>query len=303
VRAGDVEAVHDMRVATRRLRAALDAARPLAKDRPFRRQYRAVKGLADALGGVRDRDVLLETLRARLAGAAPDERPGLESLIAAIAAEREEHRRELLATLDRWREEDLAGDFGRFAAKSLKQKGGLTVAEAAARALATHLDEFDERADAFATPDDAEALHDLRIVAKRLRYTLELFGAPLGEATAAALLDELKGLQEGLGTLHDRDVLAAVLRDERRGAARRERDELDRAAAAPGPREERRAAVRARLRAPGSFAATAPGIYGLLADASDERRAVYADLHRRWEALEREGFRGRLRALGQPAAG
>ena len=114
VRAGDVEAVHGMRVASRRLRAALDAVEPISKPKAFRRLYRAVKELTGALGGVRDGDVLLAGLRKRLERAPAAERAGLAMLCARIEREQMTHRTALRAFLDRWEERDVAGAFARF---------------------------------------------------------------------------------------------------------------------------------------------------------------------------------------------
>src|SRR5215211_4530859 len=60
----DIERVHDMRVATRRLRAVLEVFAPCFPQRPFKAALRDVKALADALGERRDPDVQLEALRA-----------------------------------------------------------------------------------------------------------------------------------------------------------------------------------------------------------------------------------------------
>jgi CHAD domain-containing protein len=60
----DIERVHDMRVATRRLRAVLEVFAPCFPKRPFKAALRDVKGLADALGERRDPDVHLEAMRA-----------------------------------------------------------------------------------------------------------------------------------------------------------------------------------------------------------------------------------------------
>lgn len=54
-------------------------------------------------------------------------------------------------------------------------------------------------------------LHNLRIAAKRLRYTLELFLEVL-PAETQAVIEELTNLQDSLGTLHDHDVMIALLR-------------------------------------------------------------------------------------------
>lgn len=107
VRAGNVEAVHAMRVATRRLRAALDAAAQARTSKQLERVRREVKGLARALGQVRDRDVQLEQLRAWREAAPAEEAPGFNALAARLETEREAHRAVLLAYLDRWQEENM----------------------------------------------------------------------------------------------------------------------------------------------------------------------------------------------------
>ena len=60
-------------------------------------------------------------------------------------------------------------------------------------------------------PYHVRELHNLRIAAKRLRYTLEIFEDILPE-TVAPLLKEVEQLQEELGALHDSDVMIALLR-------------------------------------------------------------------------------------------
>jgi len=60
-------------------------------------------------------------------------------------------------------------------------------------------------------PYDVRELHDLRIAAKRLRYTLEVFEDVLSEASLP-IVQELTQIQDELGTLHDSDVMIALLR-------------------------------------------------------------------------------------------
>jgi inorganic triphosphatase YgiF len=178
--------------------------------------------------------------------------------------------------------------------RGLKKRS--TLAEAAARTLAVRLSEFEAHLPALDTPEDADALHDLRIAAKRLRYTVELFQDVLAP-DAPELIERLKDLQDDLGYIHDRDVLAGLARDEHRAAADREAELLAGVATSPGPRHERLGAVAARLQGPEGVANLAPGLFGLLADATDERRARLARLHKRRQALQAGRFVERLRAL------
>jgi CHAD domain-containing protein len=87
---GDIERVHDMRVATRRLRAALEIFEPCFPAKPYGRGLAEVKRLADALGERRDRDVAIASLRAFNEQMAAPDRRGVDSLIGKLRAEQED---------------------------------------------------------------------------------------------------------------------------------------------------------------------------------------------------------------------
>lgn len=86
---GEIERLHDMRVATRRLRAAMEVFEPCFPGKRHRKALKRVKRLADALGERRDRDVEIEFLEGLAAEMAEDDRAALEKLIAGL---REEQR-------------------------------------------------------------------------------------------------------------------------------------------------------------------------------------------------------------------
>jgi CHAD domain-containing protein len=91
----DIERVHDMRVATRRLRAALEVFEPCFPAKRHRKALKRVKALSDALGERRDRDVSIEFLEG-FAGEAPDaDRTALEMLIGDLRGEQREANDEL----------------------------------------------------------------------------------------------------------------------------------------------------------------------------------------------------------------
>jgi len=77
----DVERVHDMRVATRRLRAALEVFEPCFPGKPWRKALERVKALADALGERRDLDVEIELLEGLSGEIAEDDRFAVAVLI------------------------------------------------------------------------------------------------------------------------------------------------------------------------------------------------------------------------------
>lgn len=103
------EAVHDMRVASRRLRAALEVFVDVLPRRQYKVMLGSVKLLADALGEVRDVDVLVERLRNSRKGKSPAQRYALDGIIHDLESRRLGARRFLESTI-----EDLeAGDFPR----------------------------------------------------------------------------------------------------------------------------------------------------------------------------------------------
>jgi exopolyphosphatase/pppGpp-phosphohydrolase len=95
----DIEAVHKMRVASRRLRAVLDAYQSVCDARAFNKVYRQVKDLADMLGKARDTDVMIERLRKMHASAGQSEQAGLSWLIDRLCVYRQQHQQQLEAFL------------------------------------------------------------------------------------------------------------------------------------------------------------------------------------------------------------
>ncbi len=82
---------------------------------------------------------------------------------------------------------------------------------ASAPVLLVRLQELLDLADAARDIENIEALHDLRIAAKRLRYTFEIF-LPTLDADAEALLKTVEQMQSELGLIHDLDVLLPILK-------------------------------------------------------------------------------------------
>ncbi len=83
----EIEGVHRMRVATRRLRAALELFEPCFPRKPHKRTLKEVKRLADALGERRDRDVAIERLTQFAQGLDVADRAGVDVLIARLREE------------------------------------------------------------------------------------------------------------------------------------------------------------------------------------------------------------------------
>jgi len=105
----DIERVHDMRVATRRLRAALEIFEPCFDAELFRAALRDVKRLADALGARRDPDVQLEQLATIEAALGAREHHGLEVLAAQLRGEQADGNTKVSEALAEAEQSDLRG--------------------------------------------------------------------------------------------------------------------------------------------------------------------------------------------------
>jgi CHAD domain-containing protein len=202
--AEDEEAVHDLRVALRRTRTILEVGR-----RVFGRFHagvvrRALREVMAATGALRDDEVLLQ-LVASLGVADPEVEHWLE-----VRRRRERRLRSALLRAVR----DGALERGRGMLQALlafpiDPRGDRRLGKFARRAVDRARREVDRRRDA--RPEDAEALHELRIAYKRLRYTAETFAEAL-PSDLAALAQPAARLQGRLGDLHDVDVASACVR-------------------------------------------------------------------------------------------
>ncbi|HMJ33651.1 MAG TPA: CHAD domain-containing protein [Baekduia sp.] len=105
----DIERVHDMRVATRRLRAVLEVFEAAFDRAEHRAVLRDVKRLADALGARRDPDVQLAALEALARSMPEEDQPGLDVFAQRIRVDQAQGNLTLAAALQATKEHDLAG--------------------------------------------------------------------------------------------------------------------------------------------------------------------------------------------------
>ena len=103
----DIEAVHEMRVASRRLRAALEAFEPCADPKSFVKINLQVKNLADHLGTVRDTDVMISGLRADLQNLSSEDQAGVQWLIDRLDIYHQQEQKSLDAELQSLDEDTL----------------------------------------------------------------------------------------------------------------------------------------------------------------------------------------------------
>ncbi len=122
---GDIERVHDMRVATRRLRAVLEIYAPCFPRKAHRVVLAEVKALADALGARRDPDVQLAALDGFIDAVGDTERPGIAVFQARLRTEQQVGNDTLAAALARAQRADLRGRLLTLATSATDRDGGV----------------------------------------------------------------------------------------------------------------------------------------------------------------------------------
>jgi CHAD domain-containing protein len=217
-RAGeDIEELHDMRVATRRMRAAIRVFGDFFEPEAIKPFNRGIRRVTRTLGPVRDLDVFEEKARRYLETLPEASRGGLDPLLEAWHAERVAAREKMLAFLDSERYRKFKQDFSEFlqtegaGARPVSQgvPAPYQVRHVAPRLIYTRY----ETVRAYETVlEDAqiETLHALRIDCKYLRYTLEFLREVLGPE-GAAVIEEVKAMQDHLGDLNDAEVAIGLL--------------------------------------------------------------------------------------------
>ena len=263
--ADDAEALHDFRVALRRLRTLLRTFREELGDAASKKLQRRLRGLTRMTSGGRDAEVQLAWVRARRGQVARGSRAGLAWLLARLTARRDE----AYAVV----QSDVASELRQVERRVRRTLIEVTVTAAphgtlfaptAARVVRAEATALNHALAAARSPHDQEAVHAARIVVKRLRYVLEWLASDVSQATP--IIARLRGLQDVLGELHDLHVFIGELGDAVADAAA----ERARALHARAMRSSRRPAAR-RRRAP------TPGSAGLLALArlaSDEEERL-----------------------------
>jgi CHAD domain-containing protein len=214
VRTGeDPEAVHQARVATRRLRSTLRTFSELLDKEWTDRLRDDLKWLADLLGQVRDTDVLLARFSGHLAGLPADDAKVGPRLLATLVDQRDQARRRLLGAMAQDKYAKLLDDLvAAAAAPALLPGADRPAAEAMPPLVAKPWKKL-RKAVRKAGDDPADdQLHQIRIRAKRARYAAEAVEPAIGKP-AEDYADAVADLQSVLGDHQDAVVGEAWLRE------------------------------------------------------------------------------------------
>ncbi len=285
--ATDLEHIHRMRVASRRLRVRLALFADCFPPKKAADWRGPVRRLTRALGQARDADVQIHYLREEADALGKDRRgPGVARVLLRLSQRRRKLQARVVKALDRLAQSgalDLIEKEARRLRISLRlhpaAAGPSREALALARdAILPRLEEMMGFEIYVHEPEREEELHQMRIAAKRFRYAMEVFA----DWYPHALKDELKAvraIQETLGDVHDCDVWLAFL---------------------PGfLDEERRRAVTYQGHGRG-LARLKPGIEFLLEDRREFRGRRYREFVETWEKAAHDGRWTGLAAILEP---
>jgi len=213
----DIDALHDMRVATRRMRAAMAVFGDSFDKKIIKWQLNGLRQIGRALGRVRDLDVFMEKAREYLFSLSFEEQVGLNPLLTDWESQLFEARNQLLAHLESQDYLDFKQVFNYFVqteglgAKEIPENPPTPhrVREVVPCLIYTRLGAVRAYGSHISTATIPQ-LHALRIEFKQLRYTLEYFSEVLGNE-AKQVIELIKKLQDHLGNLHDADVACQIL--------------------------------------------------------------------------------------------
>ena len=207
----DAGALHDFRVALRRLRTLLKAHRGLLVDSVSKKQARALRDLARSTGAARDAEVQLEWLVAQREDLKPAARRACSWIMERLEARRQAAysavRGDALQGFSKL-ERNLRRGLSRPETTVTPDPARATFALVAADMLRSTGIELVTALEAVRASTDVEEAHHARIQAKRFRYLLEPLKSTSLEKPVGRLVSSAKVLQEVLGNLHDMHVLA-----------------------------------------------------------------------------------------------
>lgn len=283
----DIECLHRMRVASRRLRSLLplfsDCLPPKQRTR-WRKQLRRV---TRALGDARDADVQIVCLQEALEACSDDrQRPGLERLLLRFQQQRQAMQAPLVSALKRLTSRRRINRM-EMALRYLLATSQLYASPDSARhtytrsrdAILRRLQTVLATAATIRGPQSGTELHATRITIKRLRYTLQAF-APLYPDTLNDAIRTARKLQDVLGNLHDCDVWVETL---------------------PRFLDEEKARTLTYFGDTQPFEALVPGVMALRDQRQRQRVKCYEEFEALWQRAQDKDVWGRLRrALDDP---
>ena len=281
----DIEHLHQMRVASRRLRAALRTFRPCFPEKKYRKYFAETRNITRALGQARDADVqivFLKKVRKRLSKPQKDnlsesqDEPtrlrleAIQYLITKFRRDRARYQKNVIQALEKFEKQGqpdaIRTSISLFAPASRQRRSNPSALTfLSCENIGACISELFAFEPWLQYPDAIAEHHAMRIAAKHLRYTMEVF-APIYRLGLKKYLVRVARLQQMLGDLHDTDVWITIV-------------------------SELLLRERSRPRAPGDQRRPGPAVIGglklFLQDREKERAKLFRRIVQYWNLLAR----------------
>lgn len=217
----DIESVHQMRVATRKMRSLFKLIGEHYKPKTVAKYSSGLRDIARALGQIRDLDVIIEDLEDFCSKQSPETQAPVETIIQKFDKQRNKHRASINKMLDSDKYKKFVRQFSKFAHK--QGRGAVDIISEEVPHQVRHvlpiiLHQRLAIVRAYETVLPAaedEVLHALRVEFKQLRYAVEFFKPVLG-TSAEAYIKEVKAMQDLLGRINDIAVFSERIQSVRR---------------------------------------------------------------------------------------
>ncbi len=207
----DIEYVHKTRVTSRRLRATMPLFRECFRKKDFERWLCEIKKVTRLLGDARDLDVQIVFVEKYMQKLELDaERTGIESLVKSHKDQRRSIQPSIVSGLEQLKESDILGDMQKFCEQSIEEQSNelfdpKKVLEKARWHISFRIDDFLALENYVHLENEFLKHHQMRIYAKKLRYTMESF-ASLYQNKLFQEIETIKTFQDILGEMHDCDI-------------------------------------------------------------------------------------------------
>jgi CHAD domain-containing protein len=226
----DIEELHDMRVAVRRMRVAFEIFKDAFTANTIKKHNKGLRVIGRTLGRVRDLDVFMEKADRYLETLPVDRHTGLNPLFKAWRDQRESSRQKMIAFLEGESYISFLQEFNLFvntpglgAQKDMDDYHAPHLVRYVAPVMIYHRLGTVRAYEKILGRARIEQLHELRIEFKRLRYTMEFFREVLGPE-GDLIIEEIKIVQDHLGDLNDANVACQILNDFLEGWEIRQQD-------------------------------------------------------------------------------
>ncbi len=283
--AQDIEHIHRMRVASRRLRSALPIFGPYLASKKFDTWQKTVREITRILGEARDTDVQIEHLTEFLSQVGSgQERTGIRRLILRLRQRRAQLQRKVNRGLKKFEQSKLAEQINKKTTDTLAIPEEVNLKDVellrlGQKRILETLQAFLDYGPYVEQPECVKELHAMRIAAKHLRYTMEIFD-PLYDEQLKPYLKAIRLTQESLGQIHDCDVWVAYL---------------------PQFEEEERQRTIEYFGNSRPFKRITPGLHLYLASRRADRETEFLKFNQQWQTWQAAGFWEKLPALLEDA--